>query len=116
MDKKILGQRIRAKRKEQKLTMEQLAEKLDVSIVFVGEMERGVKLPSLKTFIALVNALEISSDELIYDKTTTGKHYLADEITKAMSNLTPEEYAAVSKITLTAIEQIKNLRCKENQE
>ena len=116
MDKVVLGQRIRAKRKEQKLTMEQLAEKIDVSVVFVGEMERGLKLPSLKTFIALVNVLEISADELIYDKTETGKHYLADEITKAMEDLTPEEYAAVSKITLITIEQIKNLRCKETRE
>ncbi len=110
MEKIVLGQRIRQRRKDQKLTLEKLAEKADIGLVYLGEIERGVKMPSLNTFIKLVNALDISADELIYDHTKSGKYFLSDTIAKKMDGLEPEEYAAVANITITAIEQIKNLR------
>lgn len=113
MEKTVLGKRIRERRKEQKMTLEKLSEKADISLVYLGEIERGIKMPSLNTFIKLVNALNISADVLIYDETKSGKYYLSDELAKAMQNLTPEQYAAVSKITITAIEQIKNLQNEE---
>ncbi len=113
MEKTVLGKRIRERRKGQKMTLEKLSEKADISLVYLGEIERGVKMPSLNTFIKLVNALNISADELIYDETKSGKYYLSDELAKAMQDLTPEQYAAVSKITITAIEQIKRLKIEE---
>ncbi len=113
MEKTVLGKRIRERRKGQKMTLEKLSEKADISLVYLGEIERGIKMPSLNTFIKLVNALNISADELIYDETKSGKYYLSDELAKAMQDLTPEQYAAVSKITITAIEQIKRLKIEE---
>lgn len=113
MDKTVLGKRIRERRKQQKITLEKLSEKADISLVYLGEIERGIKMPSLNTFIKLVNALNISADALIYDETKSGKYYLSDELAKEMQDLTPEQYAAISKISLTAIEQIKKLKSKE---
>ena len=57
MNKLELGQKIRALRKERKQTLETLAEAADIGLVYLGEIERGIKMPSLKTFIKLVNAL-----------------------------------------------------------
>ena len=65
MNKLELGQKIRALRKERKQTLETLAEAADIGLVYLGEIERGIKMPSLKTFIKLVNALDVSADELI---------------------------------------------------
>ena len=109
MEKAVLGMRIRVKRKEQKLTLEKLAEKADIGLVYLGEIERGVKMPSLNTFIKLVNALDISADELIYDETKSGKEYLSSEMAEKMKDLSPEQYAAVTAIALSTIEQIKKL-------
>ncbi len=114
MEKTVLGQRIRARRKGQKLTLEKLAEQADIGLVYLGEIERGAKMPSLNTFIKLVNALDISADELIYDETRSGKYYLADELAKRMEDLTPEEYAVVSSITKVTIEQVKKLKKVED--
>lgn len=110
MEKCTLGQRIRAHRKEQNLTLEKLAEKADIGLVYLGEIERGIKMPSLNTFIRIINALNISADALIYDETKCGKDYLASELSLAMADLSPEEVAAVCNITKTAIKQIKSLR------
>ena len=90
-----------------------LSEKAEISLVYLGEIERGVKMPSLNTFIKLVNALNISADMLIYDETKSGRYFLADELAKTMQDLTPEQYAAVSKISITVIEQIKKLKIEE---
>ncbi len=49
MDKIELGQRIRALRKERNQTLETLAEAADIGFVYLGEIERGIKMPSLKT-------------------------------------------------------------------
>ena len=53
MDKLTMGDRIKEVRKKQKLTQEQLAEHLDVSVEFIGQIERGLKLPSMQVFIRL---------------------------------------------------------------
>lgn len=65
MNKLELGQKIPRIAKERKQTLETLAEAADIGLVYLGEIERGIKMPSLKTFIKLVNALDVSADELI---------------------------------------------------
>ena len=50
----LLGQRIREQRKEKGWTIEQFAERVDLSANYVGDLERGVKIPKLETFIRIV--------------------------------------------------------------
>ena len=52
--KTLLGQRIREQRRKKGWTMDKLAEKADLSVNYVGDLERGVKTPSLDTFIRIV--------------------------------------------------------------
>ena len=59
--KTLLGQRIREQRRKKGWTMDKLAEKADLSVNYVGDLERGVKTPSLDTFIRIVEALDRSS-------------------------------------------------------
>ena len=47
----LLGQRIREQRREKGWTIEQFAERVDLSANYVGDLERGVKIPKLETFI-----------------------------------------------------------------
>lgn len=54
-----LGGVIKEKRKVKKITQEQLAEKLDVSPGFVGQVERGETLPSVETLEQIINLLDI---------------------------------------------------------
>ena len=65
MDKVELGKNIRAARKMRKLTLEALAEKIDIGRVYLGEIERGKKLPSMKVFINLVEVLMTIQDMVI---------------------------------------------------
>ena len=63
-----LGSRIKAVRKAKKMTQEELAEIIGISVNYLGAIERGDKLPRLVTFIRIANALEISSDYLLSEE------------------------------------------------
>ena len=63
----LLGQRIREQRKEKGWTIEQFAERVELSANYVGDLERGVKIPKLETFIRIVEVLDVSADVLIRD-------------------------------------------------
>lgn len=57
VDYKLAGKRIQAARKQSGMTQETLAEKLDVSIGYVSQVERGVTKISLDLLAAIANAL-----------------------------------------------------------
>lgn len=67
IQKKLFGKRVREARVKANLTQQQLADKLDVSQNFLGDIERGVKLPSLEKLIQLSNLLKVSLDSLFAD-------------------------------------------------
>ena len=62
IDYVALGRRIRAERRRQDLTQEQLAEMADISESFMGHIERGGRVLSVETLIRLANALNISAE------------------------------------------------------
>lgn len=57
--------RIRAQRRARNLTQENLAKRSGLSVSFLGHIERGSRIPSLETVLALALALDLSLDELI---------------------------------------------------
>ena len=65
MDYKLLGRNIKEVRKSLKMTQEQLAEKIEVSTVFISQIESGARKPSLETVYKLSIALNIKIDTLI---------------------------------------------------
>lgn len=91
MDKAELGKRIREARNKAGLTQEVLAEKADIGVMYLGEIERGLKMPSLKIFIKLVEALDISADYLLRNEVSSGRSFVYDEVTKKLEGLTPKQ-------------------------
>lgn len=65
MDYQDLGQRIRKLRREQDLTQEDLAELVGISPSFMGHVERGSRVASLETLVALCNVLKVSPSYLL---------------------------------------------------
>lgn len=49
-----------------------LAEKVELSLNYMGSLERGEKTPALSTFIDIVNALGVSADMLLCDVVDAG--------------------------------------------
>lgn len=72
MELKSIGRNIRKYRLMRQLRQEDLAEKADLSINYMGAVERGEKIPSLETLIVIVNALGVSSDMILADVIEVG--------------------------------------------
>ncbi|MBQ4528696.1 MAG: helix-turn-helix transcriptional regulator [Clostridia bacterium] len=98
MEKAELGSMIRKVRLMKGYTQEVLAEKADIGLMYYGEIERGVKMPSMKTFINIIEALEVSADYILQNELSSGKEYVFDELTKKLEGLTPQQRKTASDI------------------
>lgn len=91
MDKAALGKKLRDVRQKKGYTQHALAEIAGIGNVYLGEIERGLKMPSLNIFIKLIEALDVSADYILRDELSSGKEYIHDEITQKLKNLTPQQ-------------------------
>lgn len=98
MDKAALGKRLRDIRQKKGYTQQALAEIAGIGNVYLGEIERGLKMPSLNIFIKLIEALDVSADYLLRDELTSGKEYIFDEITQKLNNLSPKQRKTAADI------------------
>ncbi len=106
MEKLTMGDRIKEARKMQKLTQEQLAERLDISVEFVSQIERGMKLPSMHVFIKLIEALNVSADYLLRDFVSTGQLFGDNAIGRKIEQLEPKHRIALEALIDTYIQYL----------
>jgi transcriptional regulator with XRE-family HTH domain len=104
MDKLTMGDRIKEARKKRKLTQEQLAEHLEISVEFVGQIERGLKLPSMNVFIRLIETLNVSADYLLRDSVSTGQLFGDNAIGRKIERLKPNQRIALEALIDTYIQ------------
>jgi transcriptional regulator with XRE-family HTH domain len=63
--RRLLGETIRAKRKGADLTQETLAEKADLSAIFISRVERGKESPSVDSLVKIAKALSTNVRDLV---------------------------------------------------
>ena len=91
MEQLALGKRIKEARNKLKLTQEALAEKANISNVYLGEIERGTKIPSVPVLVDLAQALNVSADYLLLDSLNSANTIINNEITDKLDKLTPKQ-------------------------
>lgn len=60
-----IGQQVRKAREARGLTLEELADQVNISVEWLGSVEHGLTLPSMLGFARLVAVLETSADALL---------------------------------------------------
>ncbi|MFL8710801.1 helix-turn-helix domain-containing protein [Clostridioides sp. GD02377] len=102
MNINYLGERIRERRKELGITIEELAEKVGIGYNHLSNIERGRKIPSLETFIKIVNELDTTSDIILRNYVKYAEpHYKTDiknEITDGLENLDLDGLKTISEV------------------
>ena len=98
MEKTALGKRIREARSKKGYTQQVLANEAGIGQMYLGEIERGIKMPSLSIFIKIVEALDISADYILRDELTSGEEYIFDELTSKLVPLSPKQRKAAVEI------------------
>lgn len=85
---KEIGARIKSKRKAIAMTQETLAEKMDVSIQMISNLEQGKKAIRPENIIKLCNALNVSSDYILRGQISD---YELGELEQSFSALSQED-------------------------
>ena len=62
---KAVGNTIKTLRKEKKISQERLAEAIDSHQVYISEIERGLKIPSLPVLYQMSKAFGITLSDLV---------------------------------------------------
>lgn len=65
VDYRAIGLNISTLRHQIHLTQEELAERAGISKQFLGNLERGKAIPSVNTLVALCDALNVTSNDLL---------------------------------------------------
>ena len=97
MDNNIIGHRIRAAREAAHITQEELGKAAGCTAKHIGAIERGIKAPSLDTFIIIANTIGASADLLLQDVLVSPVDTLASEVAAAIAPLSPNIQVKVLK-------------------
>jgi len=81
-----LGKRIREERKKIGLTQSKLAEDIDISDAYMGQIERGERSLTLNTLVRLVNRLGISIDYLLKDYVDNADEVIINQFRQIIDN------------------------------
>ena len=88
MEQQALGKRIREERLKLNLTQERLAEDVNLSTAYIGQIERGERSLTLENLAAVANRLGVTIDYLLSDSVVSDSdgQYRQDRGTKSPGN------------------------------
>lgn len=110
MDYRSIGENIRKYRKTKKMTQETLAERAGLSVNYIGSTERGEKLPSLETFIVILNQLGVTADCILQDVVQANYELKMSLLNEKLSVLSPDQRATVEDVVDVLVRRLKNGR------
>ena len=87
----LIGKRIKEFREKNGWRQEELAEKTGLSTKYISCIERGTKAPKLKTFVLLINALKVTSDDILQDVLDVEYTLKIENLNKKISSIDLEE-------------------------
>ena len=108
-----IGQRIKAKRIEKGLTQERLSELVGVGPSHMSHIESGTTVPSFEVFIAILNQLNCSADELLCREIKTTKPFLNSWLSELVADCDPTEMKILSDIVIAAKQTLRKNKTVE---
>ena len=100
---KSVGRRVRSAREELQLTQEQLAERAGLHVSYVGQIERGLREPSLKSLFAVAKALNLQVAALL-SEAEEKEDGLLRELRRSVGALKPPQQREVLKIVRQVVQ------------
>lgn len=98
VDYKVIGDRIKKKRLQQKMTQLRLSEELNVSPEYVSRIESGKAKINLEMLYKISYVLKVPPEFFIAGTSTKGRDYLSAEISDALKECTVEQTQVIEKI------------------
>lgn len=104
IDYASIGQRVKQIRLRKGITQERLAEKVGVGVTHISHLETGSGTVSLKVFLAIVNELECSADEILCKEITTARPIVNSWLAELLADCDQTEVKIIAD-TVAALKQ-----------
>ena len=116
IDYASIGFKVRQARKRKGITQEQLAEAVGVGVTHISHLETGKGTVSLKVFVAMVNYLNCSVDELLCKEVITARPIVDNWLAELVADCSQTEVKVIAD-TVVALKQTlkRNLPVDENE-
>lgn len=91
MDRITLGKRIREERQKLNLTQEMLAEDIDLTTAYIGQIERGERNLTLENLVKVANRLGVTIDYLLSDSLSSSNDTYIVQLAQLLNERTLQE-------------------------
>ena len=98
VDYTLIGQRVKAVRKKKKYTQERLAESLDVSIVYISQIENARTKLSLEMLIKIASLLDTDPGFFLVGSSLKIPDSIPHEIAVILQNSPPKKLKLITEI------------------
>lgn len=110
LDNKLIGERIKAARKQADMTQQTLAEKISLSVTHVSNIENGNASTNLQTLFTIADVLGTKFEYLICDYLNSDQDTLYVEIAQLFSDCNNAERQALLALLKKNKEVIRSLK------
>lgn len=100
MDYYKIGQNIRKFRKAKGLSQDALAEAIGISVTHMSHIETANTKLSLPVFIAIAEALDVQTDDLLRDE-VSGRRQALDDLSEILNSCTSQQIRIITDIIKT---------------
>ena len=99
VDYVIIWERLKVARKRSKLTQQELAEKLNISVAYVSRVERGSSHVNLRRLTEFCSVLGIPEGEVLNGVSNSDNNYLTSEFNSILNQCSPKKQKLIYKLS-----------------
>lgn len=113
VDYASIGQKVKQIRLRKGVTQEQLAEAVGVGVTHISHLETGSGTVSLKVFLAIVNYLECSADEILCKEIHTARPIVDNWLVELVADCDPTEIKIIADTVVTLKQTLRKNKTTE---
>ena len=102
-----IGKRIQKMREQAEFTQESLAEEVDISASYISAIERGVKTPTLDTFVRILNAIGAEPNDVLAEVVPLERKEKRSQLEERIGALPLRKQKKVLRILEVIIEEVE---------
>lgn len=113
IDYASIGQKVKQIRLKNGVTQEQLAEAVGVGVTHISHLETGSGTVSLKVFLAIVNYLNCSADEILCKEICSARPVLNNWLAELVADCDQAEIKIIADTVATLKETLRKNKATE---
>ena len=108
-----IGERIRDARMAKKMSQQELATKANISLPHISDIEHGKQSMKLITFVRIIEALQVSADEILRADVPAVYQLYQNEFSRIVEDCTPAEIESLKRILLQVKQSMRTAPSQE---